>query len=247
MEKYIVKELLHFCNLTQKGINEIGRSKIDFYDFSFILKGEIEYIINGERVLLRENDAILLPPGTYRERREASGDIHFVSFNFTASDGAVPSTKCYLPDTVNREMRLLCAIFSEKHISSYYHHEEKMTNILNCLLLELFEGIAFRTNDENVVEILKYIEANLTSRITLLDISAAVHLSKDYIAHIFKKELGKSIIDYVNERRMQIAKNMVGEGKYSLVEISDKLGYASYSYFSRVFKHYYGVSPIKYK
>ncbi len=247
MEQYIVKELLHFCNINQKGLNEIKRSKIDFYDFSFLLKGEIEYIINGERVILRENDAILLPPGTYRERRKTSDDLHFVSFNFIAYEDAVPSTKCYLPETVNREMRLLCAVFSEKHISSYYHHGQKMTNILNCLLLELFEGITFRTNDENVVAILKYIEANLTSRITLPDISAAVHLSKDYIAHIFKKELGKPIVDYVNGRRMQIAKNMIGEGKYSLVEISDKLGYTSYSYFSRVFKHYYGVSPIKYK
>lgn len=247
MEKYIVKELLHFCNLSQKGLNEIKRSKIDFYDFSFILRGEVEYIINGESVVLRENDAILLPPGTYRARCRCSSDVHFVSFNFAANKGSVPSTKYYLPDTVNREMRLLCAVFSESHISSYYHHVQKMTNILNCLLLELFESIAFRTNDENVVAILKYIDANLTNRITLSDISAAVHLSKDYVAHIFKKELGKPIVDYVNERRMQIAKNMIGEGKYSLVEVSDRLGYTSYSYFSRVFKRYYGVSPIKYK
>ena len=74
-----------------------------------------------------------------------------------------------------------------------------------------------------------------------------MHLSRDYIAHIFKRELGKSVIDYVNERRMKIAKNMIGEGKYSLVEISDRLGYTSYSYFSRVFKRYFGVSPIRYK
>lgn len=247
MIEYIVKELIHFCNLSQKGMTAIERSTIDFYDFSFVMKGSLEYVINGEKITLRENDAILLPPGTVRERRETFVDVHFVSFNFTAYDGTVPNTTYFLPDTVNREMRLLCAVFSEKHISSYYHHEEKMANILNCLLLELFDSIAFRTNDENVVSILKYIDANFTNRITLSDISAAVHLSKDYIAHIFKKELGKSVIDYVNERRMQIAKNMIGEGKYSLTLISEKLGYTSYSYFSRVFKHYFGVSPIKYK
>ena len=157
MEQYIVKDLLHFCNLTQKGLNEIKRSQIDFYDFSFVLKGETEYLINGERVIVKENDVILLPPGTWRERRESFGDIHFISFNFTAYDGALPSTKRFLSDAVNREMRLLCAVFSEKHISSYYHHSEKMTNILNCLLLELFDSITFRTNDENVVAILKYI------------------------------------------------------------------------------------------
>ncbi len=247
MEQYIVKKLLHFCNLSQRGLNEIGRSKIDYYDFSFMLKGQTEYLVNGESVILRENDAILLPPGTYRERRETFGDIHFVSFNFAAYDGTVPSTRYYLPDTVNREMRLLCSVFSEKHISSYYHHGQKMTNILNCLLFELFESITLKTNDENVASILKYIESNLTEKITLSDISAAVHLSRDYVAHIFKKEIGQPIVDYVNARRMQIAKNMIGEGKYSLAEISDKLGYTSYSYFSRVFKHYYGVSPIKYK
>ena len=144
-------------------------------------------------------------------------------------------------------MRALTEVFSEQHISAFYHSYEKITNILNCILFELIDAISLGSSDKNVISVLKYIDENLTRRITIGDISRAVHLSSDYISHCFKRELGRSVMDYVNERRMLLARNMISGGEVPLTDIADALGYDSYSYFSRVFKRYFGVSPIQYR
>ena len=66
-----------------------------------------------------------------------------------------------------------------------------------------------------------------TYKISLADISKAVHLSNDYISHIFKRETGKSVMDYVNERRMLMARNMIEGGEVALTDVAEALGYAA--------------------
>ncbi|MBQ8250204.1 MAG: AraC family transcriptional regulator [Clostridia bacterium] len=247
MDKYIVKDLLHFCNVTVKRSTKIEWRTIDYFDLTFVIKGQLHYTINDRIVVLRENDAILLPPGTLRSRPSVDGDVHYVSFNFTAYDEGVLPTKLYYENAITREIRSLASVFSEQHLSAFYHSHEKMTNILNCILFEFIDTVSLGSNDKNVLSVLKYIDENLTERITIGEIGRAVHLSNDYISHCFKRELGRSVMDYVNERRMLLARNMISGGEMSLTDIAEALGYDSYSYFSRVFKRYFGVSPIRYK
>ncbi len=247
MDKYIVKDLLHFCNIAVKKISKIERRTIDYFDLTFVIKGQMQYTVNDRTVTLRENDAILLPPGTLRSRTPLDGDAHYVSFNFTAYDEGVLPTKLFYKNVITKEIRSLASVFSEQHISAFYHSHEKMANILNCILFELIDTVSLGSNDKNVLSVLKYIDENLTERITISEIGKAVHLSNDYISHCFKRELGRSVMDYVNERRMLLARNMISGGEMSLTDIAEALGYESYSYFSRVFKRYFGVSPIRYR
>lgn len=247
MDKYIVSELLHFCNVSPKICTRINRAAIDYFDLTFVLKGQLEYTVNGRDVTICENDAILLPPGTERARRQGMSEVHYVSFNFRAFDDSILPRGLFYPSVITEEIRALVSVFSEQHISSFYHSHEKTANILNCILFELLDAVSLGSNDKNVVAVLKYIDENLTEKISLADISKAVHLSNDYISHIFKRETGKSVMDYVNERRMLMARNMIEGGEVALTDVAEALGYESYSYFSRVFKKYFGVSPIRYR
>ena len=247
MDKYIVKELLHYCNITPKKCSKINKGVIDYYDLTFVLKGELEYNVNGRKVIIRENDALLLSPGTERQRTAGEAEVHYVSFNFLAYDGILLPQEFFYQNVITNQIRSLVSVFSEQHISAFYHSHEKIANILNCVLFEIIDALSLGSSDKNVVEVLKYIDQNLAQRMTISDISKAVHLSCDYISHCFKRELGRSVMDYVNERRMLLARNMIKGGEGTLADIADSLGYESYSYFSRVFKRYFGVSPIRYR
>ncbi len=247
MDKYIVSELLHFCNVSPKICTRINTAVIDYFDLTFVLKGQLEYTVNGKDITIRENDAILLPPGTRRARSLGVSDVHYVSFNFRAYDDGVLPGGLFYRNVITEEIRALVCVFSEQHISSFYHSHEKTANILNCILFELLDAVSLPSSDKNVVAVLKYIDENLTEKISLTDIGKAVHLSNDYISHIFKRETGKSVMDYVNERRMLLARNMIEGGEIALTDVAEALGYESYSYFSRVFKRYFGVSPIRYR
>ena len=71
----------------------------------------------------------------------------------------------------------------------------------------------------------------------------------DYLGKLFKKETGKNFSHYVMEKRMEMAKELLREGrKDRIYEIAETVGYGSNSqYFSQVFKKYTGVSPLEYR
>ncbi len=247
MGAYIVRDILHYCNISVKKCTRISSAVIDYYDLTFVLRGSMTYLINGKECVLRENDAILLPPGTLRARQTGTEEVKYVSFNFTVVAGETLPKKYFLQNVISQDIRTLVRVFSQEHISPLYHSREKAHSVLNYILLELLDMIAFESNNQHVIEIIKFIDEHISEQITLGMVSAHVHLSREYIAYIFKKELHKTVIDYVNERKMLIAKNMILAGEASLRDIATNLGYENYSYFSRIFKKSFDVSPARFK
>ena len=243
MKAYIVKELLHYCNVFLKEPTHIERAPINYYDFTFVLKGEMTYLVNDKPYLLRENDAILIRPGEIRERIRTNSPIKYVSFNFTALDHSLIPQKTYMRDIVSHDIRGLISIFSASHISDIYASREKMINLLNYILLEINDILDFDSNNKHIISIIKYINEHISEPLSLDKISKKVNLTKEYTSHIFKKETGRTLTDYINERKLFISKEMILGTNYPLTHISDRLGYENYSYFSKVFKNRFGISP----
>ena len=243
MNPYIVKELLHYCNVSLKSSNKIESAPIKYYDFTFVLKGRLIYTVNGKTYNITENDAVLIPPGSVRERRKIDESAKYASFNFTVYDDSVIPQGVYFPDIISHDIRRLVSIFSASHISDVYSTREKVINLLNYILLEIKDILDFDSNNKHIIEIIKFINVHISEPLSLSRVSAEVNLSKEYTSHIFKKETGKTVTDYINERKLLIAKEMLLGTEYSLTEISDRLGYENYSYFSKLFKNQFGTSP----
>ena len=66
----------------------------------------------------------------------------------------------------------------------------------------------------------------------------------DYITKIFKKETGFSYKNYVIEKRLSLAKKLLTETDYSIHDIALHDGYDNYSYFTRLFKKSFGMTPV---
>lgn len=91
-----------------------------------------------------------------------------------------------------------------------------------------------------------YIDENYKSKITLEDISLHIGLSEVYISRLFKKETGKTVLDYINEVRLSKAKQMLDTGRYKVYEVANELGFNNSHYFSTLFKKFTGLTPIEY-
>jgi len=182
-----------------------------------------------------------------RQRMAGTQKVQYVSFNFQIFPNCELSVPPFLKNVITQDIRRLINVFSQKHLSSKYHSKEKLCNLLNYVLFELLDVVFLQSNHTEVIRIEKFIEENITQKITLAMLSDHVHLSKEYIAYIFKKNIGKTVIEYVNERKMMLAKHMVQEGMLSLRDIAENLGYENYGYFSRVFKKHFNTSPIEFK
>ncbi len=101
---------------------------------------------------------------------------------------------------------------------------------------------------EGVVEKAKrFIQQNYTRDIGRDEVALHVFLTPDYLSKIFKAETGTHIKDYINELRIEKAKELLIQGDSSISEIASAIGFDSFSYFSTVFKKAVGETPYTFR
>ena len=98
---------------------------------------------------------------------------------------------------------------------------------------------------ESVCSILKD-KQNNSSKIGLNELSCKLGFSKSYIKSQFKKMTGTTVIQYYINMKIDKAKMLLSQRKYTISEISDLLGFSSVFYFSRQFKTHTDMSPSEY-
>ena len=94
---------------------------------------------------------------------------------------------------------------------------------------------------------LHYITIHLHEKITLENAADAVGLSPCHLSRIFKKEVGMSMVEYVQKERVEAAKHMLVNSDETLASISQYLYFSTQSYFIRIFRKYTGMTPGQYR
>lgn len=95
--------------------------------------------------------------------------------------------------------------------------------------------------------IINYINSHISEEITIELISEKCYISKYYLCRMFKKKMGLTVMEYILQTRIVMAKELLKEGNLSVTEISIICGFSSPAYFSRIFKEKTGVTPSKYR
>ena len=104
-----------------------------------------------------------------------------------------------------------------------------------------------KVTDPLVLRIVAYLKENYQSKITLADLQEQFHYSERYINQKFQKELGTTVIDYLNRCRIQNALELIRKGKLPISQIGWECGIGEYKYFNYVFKKYIGCSVREYQ
>jgi AraC family transcriptional regulator len=95
--------------------------------------------------------------------------------------------------------------------------------------------------------VLAFIDAHLGERLTLVKIADELKLSPYHFAHVFKRLIGIAPHQYVMQRRMDRAKQLLAHTTLPIVEIAVELGFANQSHFSAVFHRVTGLTPLTYR
>jgi AraC family transcriptional regulator len=100
-----------------------------------------------------------------------------------------------------------------------------------------------RLSDRRLRKVFDYIEANLAGNISLDDLAAVVGLSVSHFKVLFREAVGLSAYQYLIRRRVERAKNLLGEDKLSISQIAIKTGFAHQGHLARHMHRLLGVSP----
>ena len=101
-------------------------------------------------------------------------------------------------------------------------------------------------NSETLKSIIDYIDEHIKEKVTLKDAAKDIGISGAYLSTVFKKEMGQNLTEYINIRKVQMAKEMLRSGKL-VYEVSELVGFENVTYFSKVFKKYTGMSPDSFR
>ncbi len=96
-------------------------------------------------------------------------------------------------------------------------------------------------------DIIDYMDANISKQLLVDDIAAEFSMSASSLKKLFSKYARCGVIDCFNNRKLLKAKQLIREGKMSMTEIAETLGFASIHYFSRLFKQKLGKTPSEYR
>lgn len=233
----------------------------DFYEIYLFLNGQVEYRIDSNVYELKSTDILLFPPNTFHQPLVNSSKpyeriVLWINSKYlkqiVGKDNLLDCfSKSHILSTGNSfdaiQSMLLSIISENKKDDKYKDIYIKSVLIsllceLNRLSLNAQPQIINNRQNPTLNKILAYINDNYTYNIKLDDIAKAVYLDKYYLSHLFTKEVGSSIHQYIKKKRLVDAKDLLEKG-YSPIEVSKKVGFGDYTNFYRAYKDEYNVSP----
>lgn len=232
----------------------------------YIIKGEREYFVGDEFFKLEEGDMILIPKGSLHRTAGKAASRFLINFSpeyltryFTlealvALDMNRPFV--FRPNSSHKET--LDTLFN-----SFYNEYGRISKeessadsaVLAGYLYQILFTISYSPNtyvredysDSRIGSIVKYINENYGSISDIEEIANKFYISKYHLCRLFSKNLGVSIITYLNTIKIRKACEMIKDGKESITDIAMNCGFNSSSYFCKVFRAEKGVSPSEYK
>lgn len=101
--------------------------------------------------------------------------------------------------------------------------------------------------DNRIAKTVLYIHKHLNEAIELEKLAGISCLSKDHFIRLFKKELGTTPLQYINQKKIEKAQLLLITEELAVKEIAFQLAFDDYSYFNRLFKKTTGVTPQEYR
>ena len=121
--------------------------------------------------------------------------------------------------------------------------------LIGCLKEQSFimSDITGKAETNFAQNVMSYIIDNYFTHITSSDAARSLYMSTGYFCRIFKKVFGCNFSEYVLAYRLEKAKMLLCNTDDTVIDISLKTGFNSCSYFSKMYKAYFGLSPLTYR
>lgn len=117
--------------------------------------------------------------------------------------------------------------------------------MLDAIFEEMSKNAYYQGDD--LKRVLNYIDRNIKRGVNLEGAAEYVNMSSCYFSKFFKKGTGVNFINYVTDRKIEYAKDMLLETDMPIINIAYELSYNETNYFSKAFKKKVGITPSEFR
>ena len=124
---------------------------------------------------------------------------------------------------------------------------------IHALLMEMFSLCGRYSKpvtpheQDKLSPVLDYLRAHYTQPLTVEEIARDIHLSKYYLCHLFREKTGMTLMHYLYEYRLSVARQQLRFSQRSISEIALSCGFRSSSHFCAIFRRHEGIAPRDYR
>ncbi len=245
-------------------------------EYICVLEGCIEYTINGAPYTLRKGDCAFTNSNVLHSSRSigktpAVTQVVLFPLTFLSDNLSDTITQKYIQPVAGKDLLGTLIDRTETGLSIMSTIEELSKQDCSCFGYELcvasliymlwkhtvtylceedslrFEGKAEYHNSEIAKNMLNYIHAHFAEQIVIPDIANAICSSTSECFRCFKQFTGQTPVDYIQNYRLKQAEKLLLDSKYSITEIGYQCGFYSSSYFSKLFKERFRMTPREYR
>ena len=237
----------------------------NFFELTYIDTGVMYTEVDGVIHRLGEKDMIIYGPGQYHTQyTDEDQSVSYITILFNMENlSADMSADWY--DTLlnkvfpyNKKTYTLIKTFVRESTTGVPYMDSLMLCLLSETIIRLLQGeyvaptaqpasvVRQNYQDELFDRINAYIEENICEPLTIAEICQQFSLSRSSLQLLFKNAVNQSPKKFISDMKLEKSCQMLRENKYTISEISLKLGYSSIHYFSNAFNQKYHISPSEY-
>lgn len=214
---------------------------INIYD----CKGKVIFPESGREWNFDKGSFCFIPPNIQRRFFfEKAGTQRVIHFVFGNKNSNLENGVCF---NTHLSYRKINTLFDEMMSRN---HKSGTSNVPQFwYLLSLVENLLDKENTTSskhhpAIDRSKvYIEKHLNTNIQVNDIVKHSHVSHNYLTRLFKQSFDKTIASYLNQRKMEVARELIQQTNLSIKSIAAELGYLNLQHFNKLVRRAYGYSP----
>ena len=249
-----------FYEFQHAGIGEYTKilfgSELDFpshlhtcFELIVALSGEVEVVLDGNRYIIKEKNALLVFPKQIHSITDHSSKHLFLIFSpelvktyTTQISGKIPKNNLFTPSSSLLEA--LCRLSEESPII-----EKKGVLYTLCAEFDRRAEYVVRKNDSSntLYAIFRFVEENYNKDPSLSTLSSSLGFSYTYLSRYFKKTVGISYKSYVNRFNISKACYLLDTTDMSIINCALECGYESLRSFNRNFFEAFNLTPSEYR
>ena len=237
----------------------------DSFELIYCLVGEQTIIYQDSSVILHEGDCIIINSSVLHATRSSDDNqfilvqlpFDFVKKNIPEIDSIIFDLKLHSMDPkIETKQLMLTAILDNMYALSVvkpHGYQLKFNALVYELLFQLLHNFSVTVStisqhqsakqQDLLVQIINYVHKNYARTISIDEIAGVCHLQPQYFCRFFKKNMGKTFLEFTNDVRMYHVYMDMQQTNLSITEISQKNGFSNYDTFLKTFRKKYGCKP----